>query len=448
MKKILPFLFIILSFIFIQAQTFAVEISAPHAILIDMDSGKMLFEQEAYFPTYPASTTKILTAILALEKCNLDEEITASYEAVNSVYADGTTASIQPGETHTVEELLSTMLIHSANDAAYILAEHIGGSTESFASMMNTRAKELGAKSTYFVNPNGLPDASHKCSAYDMALLARYAMNTFPKFREIVKSVTYSLPITPEYRALYLRENPDATTVPPRYLTTTTNHLINPAKKTYYYEYATGIKTGYTDAAKNCIVASAEKDGVELIVVIFGANGWTNLREDAVNLFEYGFSKLRAETLATAGSVIEQVNIKNGMENANTLNVVIEDTLKATFSSTDLIEAFSPSIELNKKLKAPINEGDIIGTITYHVYNSTYTSNLVAGNSIEEKPTLITEAIKVTKNVFSVVLKIALIAVVIVIVLFIVIVFIRAYIITRKQRRRSYKRKIYNSRFR
>ena len=414
-------------------------VSAPYAILIDMDSGKTLFQKDAYTPTYPASTTKILTAILTLENCNLEDEVTASYEAVNSVYANGTTASIQSGETHTVKDLLSTMLIHSANDA---------GSTESFASMMNARAKELGATNTYFVNPNGLPEASHKCSAYDMSLFARYAMKNFPVFREIVKTVNYSLPITPEYEELYKKENPTATSVPPRYLTTTTNHLINPARKSYYYEYATGMKTGYTTAAKNCIVASAEKDDVELIVVIFGASGWNSLREDAVNLFEYGFSKLRAETLAAAGSVIDTITIKNGVQEANTLDVVVEDTLKATFSSTDFVEAFSPSIEINKKLKAPINEGDVVGTITYNVYNSTYTSNLLAGNSVEEKTTIITEAIAVSKNVFSVVLKIVLWGALIVVVLFVLLVLIRAYVMTKKQRQRSFRRKFYNSRFR
>lgn len=453
-SKLLFSIFIVAFILLISTtnQTFATneipEISAPYAILVDMDSGKTLYQQNAYTPTYPASTTKILTAILTLENCKLDDEVTASYEAVNSVYANGTTASIQSGETHTVRDLLSTMLIHSANDAAYILAEHIGGSTASFASMMNARAKELGALNTYFVNPNGLPDASHKTSAYDMALFARYAMKKFPVFREIVSTVNYSLPITPEYEELYMKENPTATSVPPRYLTTTTNHLINPARKSYYYEYATGIKTGYTSAAQNCIVASAQKDNVDLIVVIFGANGWTNLREDAVNLFEYGFSRLRAETLAPAGSVVDTITIKNGMQDANQLDVVVEDTLKATFSSTDLIEAFSPTIEINKKIKAPIQEGDVVGTITYDIYNTTYTSNLIAGNSIEERPTIITEAIKVGKNIFGVAVKIILWALAIIGILFVALVLVRAYFLTKKQRQRSFKRSMYNSRFR
>lgn len=445
MKKIYFLILFTLSLLLINTKIFAVEISAPRAILIDMDSEKIIYEKDAYSPAYPASTTKILTAILTLENCNLDDLVTASYRAVNSVYDDGVTSSIQSGETHTVRDLLSTMLVHSANDAAYVLAEHVGGSTESFATMMNARAKELGAQATYFVNPNGLPNASHKCSVYDMALFARYAMKNFPFFREIVSTVHYSLPITPEYRALYKRENPDATTVPPRYLTTTTNNLINPSKTSYYYEYATGIKTGFTSQAGNCLVASASKNDVDLIVVVFGENGWENQRKDVVDLFEYGFSRLQAEILAPAGSIIEKIDIKNGM---TPLNVVVEDTLKATFSNTDLIEAFSPTIEIDKKLKAPIRKGDVIGTITYNVYNSTYSSHLIAGNSIEVKPTIIAQAIEVTKDVFSIVFKIVLIAIVTIVIGFITIVIIRAYFMTKKQRSRSHKMRMYNSRFR
>lgn len=439
MKKII---LLSLLFVLINTTVFAVEVSSSNAILIDMDSGKMLYEKDAYTPVYPASTTKILTAILALENCSLDEKVTASYEAINSVYANGTIANLQEGETHTVKDLLSTMLIHSANDAAYVLAEHIGGSTASFASMMNARAKELGATSTYFVNPNGLPDASHKCSAYDMSLFANYAMKNFPAFREIVSKTSYSLPITEEYTKLFMKENPDSSKIT-RYLSTTTNHLINPEKTAYYYEYATGIKTGYTDAARNCIVASAEKDGVELIVVIFGANGWNNLRADCVNLFEYGFSKLQSKTLVSAGSIVETQNIKNATEETSTLNITAENTLKATFSSTDYVEAFTPTITINK-LKAPISSGDVVGTISYKIYNTTYSTNLLAANSVDKKTTIVTA----TANIFFIILKTILWIIGIIIVLFIVLVLLRAYFITKRQRSYSRRRAIYNARFR
>lgn len=444
MKKLF---FIFLFILSLNTISFAVEVDSPRAILIDVDTGRVLFQKNAYEAAYPASTTKILTAILTLENCDLDEMVEASANAVNSVYANGTTASIQPGEKLSVRDLLSTMLIHSSNDSAFILAEHVGGTIESFASMMNSKAKELGAKNTNFVNPNGLPNTKHKCSAYDMALFARYAMQNFPEFRKIVSTVNYTLPITEKYTELYMNQYPNATNVI-RYLNTTTNHLINPNREKYYYEYATGIKTGYTDAAANCIVASAKKEGVELIVVIFGASGWTNLREDTVNLFEYGFSMLKSEPLAISGTLIDTIEIENGIKNENMLDVIVEDTLYATMHNMEDAESYEPVISLNADIKAPIDAGSVLGTVTYSVNDVTYSSNLIAGNSITEKTPIIEAAANVVKITVSMVIKIVLWAVLVIVILFILIVLLRAYIITKKQRRRSRRRYIYNSRFR
>ena len=444
MKKFFLLIFFIL---ILSANVFAVEINSPRAILIDIDTGRVLFQKNAYEACYPASTTKVLTAILVLENCNLDEMVTASATAVNSVYANGTTASIQPGEELSVRDLLSTMLIHSANDAAYVLAEHVGGSIESFVSMMNARAKELGAKSTFFVNPNGLPSTSHKCSAYDMALFARFAMQNFPVFREIVSTVNYSLPITEKYTELYMNEYPDAKSVV-RYLNTTTNHLINPNRTAYYYEYATGIKTGYTDVAANCIVASAKKDGVELIVVIFGASGWTNLRKDAVNLFEYGFGILKSEPLTVSGTVMKTITIKKKKKGANTLDVLMEDTIYVTLHAMEDARNYTPTIEINPNLSAPITFGEIVGTATYDVNGVQYTSNLIAGNNVALKVPVIETAGNVIKNTAFFILKLILWLFVAFVVLIILLVFLKAYIMTKKQRRRSRQRYIYNNRFR
>ena len=444
MKKFFLLIFFIL---ILSSNVFAVEINSRRAILIDIDTGRVLFQKNAYEACYPASTTKVLTAILVLENCNLDEMVTASATAVNSVYANGTTASIQPGEELSVRDLLSTMLIHSANDAAYVLAEHVGGSIESFVSMMNARAKELGAKSTFFVNPNGLPSTSHKCSAYDMALFARFAMQNFPVFREIVSTVNYSLPITEKYTELYMNEYPDAKSVV-RYLNTTTNHLINPNRTAYYYEYATGIKTGYTDAAANCIVASAKKDGVELIVVIFGASGWTNLRKDAVNLFEYGFGILKSEPLTVSGTVMKTITIDNGEKGANTLDVLMEDTIYVTLHAMEDARNYTPTIEINPNLSAPITFGEIVGTATYDVNGVQYTSNLIAGNNVALKVPVIETAGNVIKNTAFFILKLILWLFVAFVVLIILLVFLKAYIMTKKQRRRSRQRYIYNNRFR
>lgn len=444
MKKFFLFLLFILA---LSSNVFAVEVSSPRAILIDMDTGRVLFQKNAYEATYPASTTKILTAILVLENCELDEMVTASATAVNSVYANGTTASIQPGEELSVKDLLSTMLIHSANDAAYVLAEHVGGTIDSFSSMLNAKAKELGAKSTYFLNPNGLPNTKHKCSAYDMSLFARYAMQNFPTFREIVSTVNYTLPITEKYTELYMNQYPDATNVI-RYLTTTTNHLINPNKTAYYYEYATGIKTGYTDAAANCIVASAKKDGVELITVIFGASGWTNLRNDVVNLFEYGFGILKSEPLAISGTTIQKITLENGVKDANVLDVIIEDTIYATLHSQEDASSYTPQIVLNDTISAPISAGDVVGSITYTINDVSYTSKLIAGNSIEEKIPTIEVATNTVKNVFFTILKLILWCFLAFILFILLLVLIRAYIMTKRQKKRYRQRYMYNSRFR
>ena len=444
MKKIL---FIFLFLLTLNINSYAVEVNSPRAILIDVDTGRVLYQKNAYEATYPASTTKIMTAILTLENCNLDDMVTASYTAVNSVYANGTTASIQPGEQLSVRDLLYTMLVHSSNDSTYVLAEHIGGTTESFVSMMNAKAKELGAKNTNFANPNGLPNTSHKCSAYDMALFARYAMQNFPIFREIVSTVHYTLPITEEYTELYMNEYPNATNVI-RYLTTTTNHLINPDKSQYYYEYATGLKTGYTEAASNCLVASAKKDGVELITVVFNASGWANLRKDTVNLFEYGFSMLKSEPLAISGTILKEITLENGEKDANTLEIIIEDTLYATMHNMEDAESFKPIINLNSDIKAPISSGTVVGTATYVVNDAEYTSNLIAGNSVAEKIPVIETAATVVKNTAITIAKLILWTLIALVILFVFIVFLRSYIITKQQRRRSRRRYMYNARFR
>ncbi len=446
MKKIV---FLILLILTLNSICFGVEVKSPYAILIDMDTGRVLVEKNAYEPTYPASTTKILTAILVLENCDLDEMVTASETAINSVYDGGTIAYIQPGETLSVRDLLSTLLVHSANDASYVLAEHVGGSIDSFVSMMNTRAKELGAKNTYYLNPNGLPNKDHKSTVYDTALFARYAMQNFAFFREMVKQYEYSLPVTEEYSAFYKNQNPDATSVI-RYPNTTTNHMINPNRKDYYYPDAIGIKTGYTGEAKNCLVAGATRDGVTLISVIFGANGWGDLRQDTVNLFEYGFSILRGEALTTAGGIINTIKISNGVKGENMLDLIAEDTLSATVHKMEDVDTSSPSITYvtGKKLKAPIKKGDVVGTISYTVNDKTYTTNMIAGNDVAERETIIDMATGAVVKTASTLVKVLLLALIAVIALFIILVIIRAFIMTKRQRNRIRRRNMYNARFR
>lgn len=429
MKRILFLIFLLV--LILPSNIFALEISSQNAILIEVESGKILYEKNAYEQAYPASTTKILTAILALENCELNEKVTASYNAIMSVPYDGTTAAIQVGETWSVEQLVDAMMVCSANEAANMLAEHIGGSVESFASMMNSKAKEIGAKSTNFVNPNGLHNSDHKTTVYDMAMIARYGMLNFPTFRKAARLTSFSLPDTDIY------DKGD------RYFVNTNKMIIE--SSSYYYKYATGIKTGYTSSALNCIVSSAEKDGVELIAVIFGAMGAQNRNNDNIALFEYGFEQLKSETLISAGTTIDNVQIEGASNDNNMLNVSIGTDVIHTIPNDKTINDYIPTININNDLKAPINIGDVVGSITYNVEGVTYEYDLVASNNVEKYTNTIATVAVATVKVIGQVIFWAVMSVISIIV---AIVFLRAAILTKKQKMRRRRMAAYNSRFR
>lgn len=235
---------------------------------------------------YPASTTKILTAILVLENCYLNEVITVSSTAVDSVPAGYVTAPLHAGEQFRVEQLLYALLIPSANDAANVLAEHVSGSISDFANLMNKRAKELGLTNSHFTNPSGIHNKDLYTTAHDLSILARHAMS-IEKFREIVKTKSYTLNPT------HLHVEDDRTF-------SSSNLLLDNTNTDYYYPYATGIKTGFTDPAGDCLVASAEKDGTELIAVCLHANTVDNgLRTkfiDCKTLFNFAFDNYIPQT--------------------------------------------------------------------------------------------------------------------------------------------------------
>lgn len=346
-------------------------VNAPVALLMDAGTGKILYEKNAHEKMYPASTTKIMTAILALENRNLTDVATVSYNAIFSVPVGYSNANLQLDEELTMEQLLNVLLIPSANDAANVIAEEISGSVESFASMMNTKAREIGCKNTNFVNANGVHDENHYSTAYDLALMGQYAMKN-ETFRKLATGVRYTLPVTNKY------DKPDR-------IFLTTNRLVNP-KSGQYYKYATGIKTGYTDAAKNCIVASAKKDNMELICVIMGAGSDittdTNKFDDCMTLFDYGFENYKYEELCSANDVFKVIAPRNASNDTKNLNVLFEDDIYALVKSSDSGDNFSPEVDLNEKIKAPITKGSVIGKISYTIDDINYTTNLIAGQDI------------------------------------------------------------------
>ena len=285
-------------------------LSSEAVLLMEASTGKVIYENNGYEKKYPASTTKIMTAILAIEHCNLNETATASEFAINSVPSGYSTANIQIGETLSVKDLLYALMLQSANESAVILAEHVSGSQEAFANLMNKKAKEIGCKNTHFVNPNGIHDENHYTTAYDLALIAQYAMKN-QTFRDIVKTTSFTLPATTSYPS------------ESRTYANTNNLIIYDARNrpdNYYYKYATGIKTGYTSAAKNCLVASAEKNGIEYISVVLGASityentGSVSHRYvDTIALFDYAFDNFSFRKLKAANNLIKTIKIENGI---------------------------------------------------------------------------------------------------------------------------------------
>ncbi len=332
----------------------SISVNAPVALLMDAKSGKILYEKNAHDKMYPASTTKIMTAILALENRDLSYITKVSYNAVMSVPVGYSHANLQVDEELTYEQLLNILLIPSANDAANVIAEDIGGSIESFASMMNTKAKEIGCENTHFVNPSGVHDENHFSSAYDLAIMGNYAMKN-ADFRRIVSTIKYTLPVTNKY------DKDNRTFV-------TTNNLIN-NKNSQYYEYTTGIKTGYTDPAKNCIVASAKKDDLELICVIMGADNTadSNKFNDSINLFNWGFKNYTYKTLYEKNSVYKVVTPKNASSKTKNLNLLVENDIDVLIESSNYDTSLVPEVSFNNDLRAPITKGSVVGTISYDI---------------------------------------------------------------------------------
>lgn len=351
---------------------------SPKVLVMEASTGKVIYEKDGYSKSYPASTTKIMTAILTLEHCKLTDTATVSHEAIFTVPIGYSHAYLQEGEELTIEQLLHVLLIPSANDAANVLAEHIAGSISSFTTMMNTKALELGCTGTNFVNANGIHNTNHYSTAYDLALMGRYAMQN-ETFRKIVSTTKYTLPATNKY--------PE----PTRFFKQT-NLLIVPDDRdrvdNYYYPYTTGIKTGYTDAAGNCIVASAKKDDVEYIVVILGAqnteNGLSARYIDCKKLFDYAFENYKTYTINEKNSVLKQVKISNASLATKNLDLIVQDEIKLVLKNDTNVSNITPTIEISSDLVAPISANSVIGTITYNIDGNTYTSNLLAGKDVKE----------------------------------------------------------------
>ena len=341
--------------------------NSPSIILMDAVSGKVMYSKNAFERRYPASTTKLMTAILTLENCKLSDKVTVSHDAIFNVPVGYSHANLREGEILTVEQLLNVLLIPSANDAAFVLAEHIAGSVDKFSEMMNNKAKELGCLDTHFVNPNGIHSNDHYSTAYDMSLIGRYAMQ-FEDIMRIAMVNQYTLPKTNKYS----KEDR---------IFNSTNGLITKNDE-YYYPDATGLKTGYTDKSGYCIVTTAKRDNMELLSVVFGSDTIKDRYEDCIDLFDYGFENYSYESLVKKNDVIDSVYVKGATNETKELNVLAKDDIEVLMKNSTGLNNIERKVELNSDLAAPIAENEVVGKISYVIDGETFSADLVAEHAV------------------------------------------------------------------
>jgi len=347
-------------------------VACKAAYIADPASGKVFFEKRAHEKMYPASTTKMLTALLVLENCSPDETATVSQRAVSLVPAGYVTANLKAGETHTIRTLLQALLIPSANEAAFVLAEHVGGSVEAFADLCNKRAAELGCETLHFVNPNGIHDANHYCSAYDLYLVAK-ACRQFDLFNEIVTMKSVTIPATTIYPAN------DRTYQ-------NTNQLLLPSSG-YYVPGCTGIKTGYTTEAGECLVSSASGDNLDLICVVLGGEPGAGQRfSDSKKLLTYVYDHYAYQQIADKQVPLAHLTVQKATKKTRELDVMLQVDIHSVAPNGTTPDNVPTQIDLPAELKAPVRQGLVLGSVTYSVDGLIYTADLVAQHDVVKKP--------------------------------------------------------------
>ncbi len=311
------------------------EISAQTAIMIEANSGEVLYEKNAEQKAYPASITKIMTALLAIENGTLDNKVEVSDNATG---VEGSSIYLETGEKISLRDLVYGLMLRSGNDAAIAISEEIGGSTENFVILMNKKARELGAFNTHFVNPNGLHNPDHYTTARDMALIAMAAMKN-PEFKKVAAAKSW---VTDRGSGKY-------------------NYFYNKNKVVYQYDGGTGIKIGYTKAAGRTLVASSERNGMELICVVMNAPDWF---QDTYKLMDYAFSQYETAKILEGQRPVKAVRIRGGGRSF-VMIAPKEDILCPVKNGTD--SNISVIYVLADRRKAPVSRWQEAGYLKIYV---------------------------------------------------------------------------------
>ena len=366
----------------------SMQVEATAAILVDVGTGTVLYEYNAHEQRYPASITKVMTALLALEavdqgQISLDQMVTLTSDLYQDIGEGGSSADLRVGEQLSVLDLLYCVLLPSANEACNALAQVVSGSIDAFVEQMNQRAQELGMEGTHYTNTHGYHNDDHYTTAYDIYLMCQAAME-HETFRAITSSRSHDLPATEFHEARTIYD---------------TNALISSWQygSRYLYQYATGIKTGSTPEAGYCLASSASKDGVDLIAVVLGAenpkreDGTTNRLQfsESSRLLDWGFNSFSTKTLLDstyfAGTIpvtLSRETDRIGVQATGELEAILPNDLDpADFQLTPVYDADS--------LEAPVTKGQVVGHVTVSNGDTVYGQlDLVAVDSVERSELL------------------------------------------------------------
>jgi serine-type D-Ala-D-Ala carboxypeptidase (penicillin-binding protein 5/6) len=370
MKKILSLIMVFTFLTSIATPTFAEEKTtgvelvdnAKSAVLIERDTGTVLYNKNSNEMLPPASMTKIMTMLLVMEAIDLgkikwDEKVRTSEYAASM---GGSQIFLEPGEEMTTEEMLKGIAIGSANDASVAMAERIAGSEDAFVEMMNAKVKELGLKNTVFKNVTGLPEDGHYSTAHDMAVMAKELL----KYEGITK-------FTGTYEA-YLREQSDK-----KFWLVNTNRLVR------FYPGVDGLKTGFTNEAKYCLTATAEKDGMRVIAVVFGAPTSKERNAQISKMLDYAFAQYETHPMYERNFSVGEVKVSKGSESK--VQALTSEPISLLTKKGEKVDDVKKEITYLKDLKAPIEKGQTIGTLKLVKNGETLVSSpLVAQASINE----------------------------------------------------------------